>query len=118
MMNFILRVVLFLIGLVFAASLAVAVLLLAAVWGLRYGWARLTGQTVTPWGTTLGGRFDPRAGFERFRTAGQPAEPSAADVASAKARGDSVVRNPRIFGQAGDVTDVRARPASRADGAQ
>ena len=109
MMNFILRVVLFLIGLVFAASLAVAVLLLAALWGLRYGWARLTGKPVTPWGTTLGGRFNPRSGFDRFRTAGQPAEPSAADVASAKARGDSVVRNPRIFGQAGEVTDVRAR---------
>ena len=37
MMNFILRFILFCLGLVFAASLAVAVLLLAAVWGLRYG---------------------------------------------------------------------------------
>ena len=114
MMNFILRVVLFLIGLVFAASLAMAVLLLAMVWGLRYGWARLTGRPVTPWVM----RFDPRAGFDRFRTAAQPPEPSAADVASAKARGDSVIRNPRIFGEAGEVTDVRARPASRPDGAQ
>jgi hypothetical protein len=49
MMNFLLRVVLFLMGLVLAASLAVAVMLLAAVWGLRYGWARLTGQPVRPW---------------------------------------------------------------------
>ena len=69
MLNFILRFVLFLLGLVFAASLAVAVLLLAAVWGLRYGWARLTGQPVRPWVM----RFDPRGGFERFRAAGRPA---------------------------------------------
>lgn len=102
------------LGLVFAASLAVAVMLLAVAWGMRYGWARLTGKPVTPWVM----RFNPRSGFDRFRTAAQPAEPSAADVASAKARGDAVIRNPRIFGEAGEVTDVRARPASRADGAQ
>ena len=48
MMNFVLRFVLFCLGLIFAAGLAVAVLLLAAMWGLRYGWARLTGQPVSP----------------------------------------------------------------------
>ena len=49
MLNFFLRLILFFLGLIFAASLAVAVLLLAMVWGLRYGWARLTGQPVKPW---------------------------------------------------------------------
>ena len=34
MLNFLLRVVFFFLGLVFAASLAVAVLILAAVWGV------------------------------------------------------------------------------------
>jgi hypothetical protein len=105
MMNFILRVILLLLGLVFAASLAVAVMLLAAVWGVRYAWGRLTGKPVTPWVM----RFNPRSGFDRFRQAAQPAEPTAADVANARARGESV-RSPIAIGPADDVTDVRARP--------
>ncbi|MDR6427863.1 hypothetical protein J2738_004018 [Variovorax paradoxus] len=105
-MNFIFRVILLLLGLVFAASLAVAVMLLAAVWGVRYAWGRITGKPVTPWVM----RFNPRSGFERFRNAAQPAGPSAADVANARARGESV-RSPLSLRPAGDVTDVRARPA-------
>ncbi|QFZ86576.1 hypothetical protein GFK26_29295 [Variovorax paradoxus] len=106
MMNFILRVILLLLGLVFAASLAVAALLLAAVWGVRYAWGRVTGKPVTPWVM----RFNPRSGFDRFRHAAQqPAEPTAADVVSARARGESV-RSPVVLGPADDVTDVRARP--------
>ena len=105
-MNFILRVMLLLLGLVFAASLAVAALLLAAVWGVRYAWGRITGKPVTPWVM----RFNPRSGFDRFRHAAQqPAEPTAADVVSARARGESV-RSPVVLGPADDVTDVRARP--------
>lgn len=110
MMNFIFRVILLLLGLVFAASLAVAVTLLAAVWSVRYAWGRITGKPVTPWMASMGGRFDPRSGFERFRNAAKPAEPNAADVANARARGESV-RSPLSLRPAGDVTDVRARPA-------
>lgn len=110
-MNFIFRVLLLLVGLVFAASLAVAVLLLAAVWGLRYGWGRLTGRPVTPWVM----RFNPGAGFDRFRAAGRPVEPSAADVANARARGESVQQPTRIRGDVSDVTDVRARPVAGND---
>ncbi|WP_337295210.1 hypothetical protein [Variovorax sp. CCNWLW225] len=109
-MNFIFRVILLLLGLVFAASLAAAVTLLAAVWGVRYAWGRITGKPVTPWMASMGGRFDPRSGFERFRNAAKPAEPNAADVANARARGESV-RSPLSLRPAGDVTDVRARPA-------
>ncbi|SEJ31369.1 hypothetical protein SAMN05216567_1082 [Variovorax sp. OK605] len=105
MMNFIFRVILLLLGLVFAASLAVVVMLLAAVWGVRYAWGRLTGKPVTPWVM----RFNPRSGFDKFRHAAQPAEPTAADVVSARARGESV-RSPIAIGPADDVTDVRARP--------
>jgi hypothetical protein len=114
MMNFILRFILFCLGLLFAASLAVAVLLLAAFWGVRYGWARLTGKPVAPWSATLGGRFDPRSGFDRFRAAQRPAEPTAADVVSARARGESA-RSPVALGDVGEVTDVRARPATRTE---
>ncbi|MBT2322458.1 hypothetical protein J7E62_08890 [Variovorax paradoxus] len=108
MLNFLLRLVLFLVGLVFAASLAVAVLLLAAAWGLRYGWARLTGQPVRPWVM----RFDPRHGFDRFRAAARPAEPTAADVAGARARGQSA-DSPVRLRDPGRVTDVEARPVPR-----
>ncbi len=108
MLNFVLRVVLFLMGLVLAASLAVAVLILAAVWGLRYGWARLTGRPVTPWIM----RFNPGAGFDRFRKAAQPAEPTAADVANARARGESVAQPVRIRGSVSDVTDVSPKRTS------
>ena len=109
MANFLVRAVLLLMGLLFAASLALAVLLLVAVWLVRAAWARLTGRPVTPWVM----RFDPRAGFERFRAAAErSAGPSAADVANARARGQSA-GSPVASGAAGDVTDVHARPVSR-----
>ena len=54
--RFILRLVLLAAGLVFAASLALMVLVLLAIWGLRMLWARLTGQPVTPFVM----RVDPR----------------------------------------------------------
>ncbi|MDB5877658.1 MAG: hypothetical protein JWQ41_1072 [Variovorax sp.] len=108
MLNFILRVVLFFLGLVVAASLVCAVLLLAAVWFLRAGWAKITGKPVTPWVM----RFNPRSGFDRFTAAGRAPEPTAADVTNARARGESV-RSPIALGDADDVTDVRARPVTR-----
>ena len=111
-MNFIFRVILLLLGLVFAASLAVAVMLLAAVWGVRYAWGRLTGKPVTPWMASMGGRFNPRSGFDRFRNAAQQSGPSAADVANARARGESVERPVRIRGSASDVTDVSPKSVS------
>jgi len=108
MMNFAIRVILLLLGLVFAASLAVAVMLLAAVWGVRYAWGRLTGKPVTPWVM----RFNPRSGFDRFRNAAQPSQPTAADVANARARGESVERPVRIRGSVSDVTDVSPKSVS------
>ncbi|WP_225783248.1 hypothetical protein [Xenophilus sp. Marseille-Q4582] len=119
MFDFLIRIVLFFFGLVFAASLAVAALLLLAVWGLRMAWARLTCRPVTPWTVMFGQRFDPRQGFERFRAAaGRHARaPSAADVTAARARGESAyspVSKPGRIGRGGDVTDVRARPVDSA----
>lgn len=61
LLRFVLRLVLFAAGLVFAASVLVALLLLATFWLLRAGWARLTGRPVTPWVM----RLDPRGGFDR-----------------------------------------------------
>ena len=48
MVNFIFRLVFFAFGLLFAVALTFALLLLAAVWGLRYFWARLTGRPIQP----------------------------------------------------------------------
>jgi hypothetical protein len=59
-------------------------------------------------------RFNPRSGFDRFRAAQQPAEPTAADVVSARARGEAA-RSPVALGDVGEVTDVRARPATRTE---
>lgn len=116
MFDFLIRIVLFFFGLLFAASLAVAALLLLAVWGLRMAWARLTGKPVTPWTVMFGQRFDPRQGFDRFRAAAGRASrgPSAADVTAARAHGEST-RSPVIHklgrgGREGDITDVHARP--------
>lgn len=118
MFNVLIRIVLFFFGLLFAASLAVAALLLLAVWGLRMGWARLTGKPVTPWTVMFGQRFDPRQGFDRFRAAAarQAGGPTAADVTAARARGESVRGpvTPRVRAGHGDVTDVRARPVDSA----
>lgn len=113
MFSFLIRAILFFMGLLFAASLAVAALLLVAVWMARAGWARLTGKPLTPWTVMFGNRFDPRAGFERFRAAAaRQGGPTAADVAGARARGESVQSPVANIGRGSDeVTDVRARPA-------
>ena len=47
--RWIVRVVLLMVGVVFFLSLMTAAMILAAVWGLRALWAKLTGQPVTPW---------------------------------------------------------------------
>jgi len=43
------RIVLLMVGVVFFLSLLTVGCLLAALWGLRALWAKLTGQPVTPW---------------------------------------------------------------------
>jgi hypothetical protein len=108
MFNFLFRVILFCVGLVLAASLAVAVLFLAALWLMSAAWARLTGKPVTPWVM----RFKPGSGFDRFRQAAKPAQPNAADVVNARARGESAEQPVRIRGTPSDVTDVMPKTPS------
>jgi hypothetical protein len=57
-----LRLLLLVVGLVFAASLALATVLLLGAWSVRAVWARLTGRTVNPFVM----RVSPRSGFERI----------------------------------------------------
>jgi hypothetical protein len=68
-MTFILRLFLVIAGLLFAASLAVAAVLMLALWTLRAAWAKLTGQPVMPFIV----RVDPRGGFERMYRRSAPA---------------------------------------------
>jgi hypothetical protein len=73
---FLLRVVLFAAGLVFAASLAVVFCVLLAVWLLRAGWASLTGRARAPFVV----RFRPGEGFQRAYRRAQPVRRPLADV--------------------------------------
>lgn len=61
-LSFLLRLFLVAAGLLFAASLAVAFVLMLGLWGVRSAWAKLTGRPVMPFIM----RIDPRAGFERM----------------------------------------------------
>lgn len=94
--NVLLRLVLLLAGLVFAASLLFVALLFMLLWGLRALWARMTGQPVAPFIM----RVDPRTGFGQvFRGRNgmpQPAEPPR----------DGPVGRHRLP----DIEDVEAKP--------
>lgn len=96
-LSFLLRVFLLAGGLLFAASLAVAFVLMAALWGARAVWAKLTGRPMMPFMM----RMDPRAGFDRMYRRAAPAQ----SRASRTPRADAVQRGARP----GDITDVEAR---------
>lgn len=73
MMKFLLRVLLVIAGLIFAASLMVMMFVLLIVWGIRALWRKLTGQPVVPFVM----RMNPRAGFDQvFRQGGATAKPA------------------------------------------
>lgn len=96
-MNLLLRLLLVLVGLVFAASLAVAGTVLFAAWAVRAGWARLAGRPVTPFIV----RMDPFGAFGgMMRRGGQGSRTPRTDAAPARTR------------EIADVTDVEPRPPS------
>ncbi len=92
LLMFLLRVLLVIAGLIFAASLMVAMLVLMLVWALRALWFKLTGRTVTPFAM----RINPRSGFEQVLRR--------AERASAPAAGPNGSRWDK-----GDVTDVEPK---------
>ncbi len=92
LLTFLLRTLLVIAGLIFAASLLVVMLVLLLVWSLRALWFKLTGRSITPFAM----RINPRAGFEQvFRRA---------------ERGSVASRAPRR--EMGDVTDVEPKQGS------
>lgn len=96
-LTFLLRLFLVTAGLLFAASLAVAFVLMLGVWSVRAAWAKLTGRPIAPFIV----RVDPRAGFERMYRQ--------ASSASRTPRADSVPAGRNI----GDVTDVEPKAPER-----
>jgi hypothetical protein len=76
-LRFLLSLGLFAVGLVFAASVLVASMLLMALWGVRALWLTLTGRPVAPFRA----RFRPRASFRSSR-----APSSANDVIDVEAK--------------------------------
>jgi hypothetical protein len=80
--GFLLRVLLFAAGLVFAASLAVVFVLLLGLWGLRAGWARLTGRPRTPFVV----RFRAAEGFRQAYSRGKPVRRPIVDVTDVEAK--------------------------------
>ncbi len=90
--QWVLRVGLLLVGLVFFASLLVVAALLLTLWLVRAMWARLTGRPVAPWVF----RVDPRAQWNRFNR-------------GADGDGQSVPARPGGPAGVGEVTDVVAR---------
>ncbi|RZA14228.1 MAG: hypothetical protein EOP93_18965 [Lysobacteraceae bacterium] len=97
MFRFVLRLAFFAAGLVFAGAVLAAVMVVAALWGARAVWARITGKPVTPWVM----RMDPRAGFRRFNEAARAPEPEPTGAERAAERARSIVQD--------DVEDVKPR---------
>lgn len=93
-MNLLLRVLMVLVGLVVAASVAAVGLAVFAVWGVRSAWARLTGQPVMPFVL----RMRPFGGFDSAMRHAQP------QTASRTPRADAVVG-----ARVADVTDVEPK---------
>ena len=92
-LNFLVRLFLVAAGLLLAASLAVAFVLMLGLWGVRAAWAKLTGRPVMPFIV----RVDPRGGFEQmYRRAAQGSRASRASGA-------------RRSGRVSDVTDVEVK---------
>ena len=92
-LSFLFRLFLVAAGLLFAASLAVAAVLMLGVWGVRAAWAKLTGRPVVPFII----RINPRGGFERmYRRAGD---------GSRTPRADAIQPGRKL----GDVTDVEPK---------
>jgi hypothetical protein len=69
-MNFLLRLLLVIAGLILATSLIVVMVILLLVGSVRAFWRKLTGQPVMPFAM----RMNPRAGFERVLRPGQQSE--------------------------------------------
>lgn len=93
------RALLVAVGLVFFLSLLAAAAVLAALWGLRALWARLTGRPVMPWRM----RVDPRTGWSAVYRSSERWSAAPARESDAPSRRGGVLPG------AAEVTDVQPR---------
>ena len=97
-LSFLFRLLVLVAGLVFAASLFVAFLVVATLWLARRTWARLTGRPVRPFAM----RMSPRGGFA-FMMRRAPATAAAGATRTPRADAAGLAR------RHGDITDVQAK---------
>lgn len=90
------RLLLLAAGVLFVASVMVAILIAVLFWALRAAWAVVTGRPVTPFAM----RMSPRAGWQRVYRYRQSASTEAPTTGEAP-------RGPRAA--LGDVTDVEPK---------
>ena len=102
------------VGMVFFLSLMAAALILAAVWGLRALWAKLTGRPVTPWVMPMGAAgtwasMAQRAGGFGGMAAGGAAQAADKEEQTPFTPAAGSKRGGILSKVAGDVSDVQAR---------
>ena len=106
-LRLLLRLVWLAVGLVVMTSLLFAALVAAAVLGLRYLWARLTGKPVSPFVPFVFSSFSQRSraqwGQFKSTTDGWTSQATGQTQSTSKLKTHAV---------ADDVTDVESRPAS------
>ena len=101
-----LRISLMLVGMVFFLCLLAVAAVLAAAWGLRALWAKLTGQPVTPWVM----RMSPRNGWQTvYRSGAEWMSQSAGGAQQEQGARTGAERRGGLLRGAGDVTDVQPR---------
>jgi hypothetical protein len=106
------RLVMLAVGVVFVLSLLTVACVLAAVWGVRALWAKVTGQPVTPWVMPMGvaanwASMAQRAGGfggAKAQASAEAAEESAPFMPAAGSKRGGILSK-----MAGDVSDVQAR---------
>lgn len=101
------RIMLMLVGLVFFLCLLAVAALIAAAWGLRALWAKLTGQPVVPMSF---GSMSPSAGWQTVYRSGAEWMAQSSGNADAKKEARSETRSRRgVLPGSGEVTDVQPR---------
>lgn len=105
------RIVLLMVGVVFFLSLLTVGCLLAALWGLRALWAKLTGQPVMPWVMPMRAASSWTSMYQRAGGFGGMAAQSAAAAETAPpfSTAPGSKRGGILSQVAGDVSDVQPR---------
>ncbi|WP_455554993.1 hypothetical protein [Comamonas sp.] len=110
------RIIMLMVGVVFFLSLLTVACVLAAVWGARALWAKLTGQPVTPWVMPMhaasswasmaqrAGGFGGMAGAAQTSAQTQTKEEPAPFTPTAGSKRGGILAK-----VAGEVSDVQAR---------